>query len=127
MSTSTDSSKKPLDKIVLNYFDVRENSNKVWIGEIYADALFVAQWGRVRSDAKLQTKSKQFSSVDAARYELQKKKLEKLHKGYRETQVLQNKEVISTAVNLSAIATQQRKPSSSTLLKSIYTQSSRIL
>jgi poly [ADP-ribose] polymerase 2/3/4 len=107
MTQSIDSQKEPLDKVVLNYFDVRENSNKVWIGEIYADGSFVAHWGRVRSDSKLQTKSKQFKSVDAARDELQKKKLEKLRKGYRETQVLQNNEVISTAVNLSAIATQQ--------------------
>jgi predicted DNA-binding WGR domain protein len=54
MTKSIDLKKEPLDKIVLNYFDVRENSNKVWIGEIYADALFVAQWGRVRSEANLQ-------------------------------------------------------------------------
>jgi poly [ADP-ribose] polymerase len=107
MTTSIDSQKEPLDKIVLNYFDVRENSNKVWIGEIYADGLFVAQWGRVRSDTKLQTKSKQFKSVDVARYELEKKKHEKLRKGYRETQVLQNNEVAATTVNLSEIATQQ--------------------
>jgi predicted DNA-binding WGR domain protein len=63
MAQSIDSKKEPLDKIVLNYFDVRENSNKVWIGEIYADGLFVAQWGRVRNDTKLQTNSKQFSGV----------------------------------------------------------------
>jgi poly [ADP-ribose] polymerase 2/3/4 len=107
MAQSIDSQKEPLDKIVLNYFDVRENSNKVWIGEIYADALFVAQWGRVRSDTKLQTKSKQFSSVDAARYELENKKREKLRKGYRETQVLSKNEVAATAVNLREIATQQ--------------------
>jgi poly [ADP-ribose] polymerase 2/3/4 len=107
MAQSIDSKKEPLEKIVLNYFDVRENSNKVWIGEIYADGLFVAQWGRVRSDAKLQTKSKQFKSVDAARNELALKKLEKLRKGYRETQVLHNNEVAATTVNLREIATQQ--------------------
>jgi hypothetical protein len=45
MTKLIDSNKKPLDKVVLNYFDVRENSNKVWIGEIYADGLLVAQWG----------------------------------------------------------------------------------
>jgi poly [ADP-ribose] polymerase len=107
MTQSIDSNKKPLDKVVLNYFDVRENSNKVWIGEIYSDGEFITRWGRVRSGANLQSKRKQFSSVDIARCELQKKKLEKLRKGYRETQVLQNNEVISTAVNLSEIATKQ--------------------
>jgi poly [ADP-ribose] polymerase 2/3/4 len=96
-----------LEKIVLNYFDAKENSNKVWIGQILSDGTLVSQWGRVRDKTNLQSNSKQFSSVAAARNELESKKREKLRKGYRETQVLSNNEVAATAIDLSAIATQQ--------------------
>jgi poly [ADP-ribose] polymerase 2/3/4 len=97
----------PLTKVVLNYFDRQQNSNKVWIGEIFNDGSFVASWGRIRAKGKLQSQTKKFTSIESAHRELEIKKREKISKGYRETQVLSNSEIAISATILSNIATSQ--------------------
>jgi poly [ADP-ribose] polymerase len=93
----------------MNYFDVAENSNKVWIGIAYADGTFETRFGRVREGANLQTKIKRFGSESAALCELERKHHEKLRKGYRDTSVLDNETIImnAPAADLSKIAVEQ--------------------
>ncbi len=74
----------------MNYFDPGENSNKVWIGMAYESGLFETKFGRVRDGANLVKKQKQFDSKIEAEHELEKKRREKLRKGYRDTVVLDN-------------------------------------
>jgi poly [ADP-ribose] polymerase len=74
----------------MNYFDPGENSNKVWMGMAYDDGLFETRFGRVRDGANLVKKQKKFDSKIAAESELEKKRREKLRKGYKDTVVLDN-------------------------------------
>jgi poly [ADP-ribose] polymerase 2/3/4 len=74
----------------MNYFDPGENSNKVWMAMAYDNGLFETKFGRVRDVANLVKKQKQFSSKTEAEYELEKKRREKLRKGYKDTVVLDN-------------------------------------
>lgn len=74
----------------MNYFDPDENSNKVWIGMAYDSGFFVTRFGRVRDSANLAQKVKKFESGTRAEAELEKKRREKLRKGYKDTVVLDN-------------------------------------
>lgn len=74
----------------MNYFDPEENSNKVWIGIAYSDGSFETRFGRVRDDANLVSKKKQFATQAAAENELERKRREKLRKGYKDTVVVDN-------------------------------------
>lgn len=74
----------------MNYFDPTENSNKVWIGYAYSDGRFETRFGRVRDDANLVSKEKKFATQAAAEAELERKRREKLRKGYRDTVVVDN-------------------------------------
>src|SRR5215467_1290098 len=74
----------------MNYFDPGENSNKVWIGIAYSDGSFETRFGRVRDEAKLNSKKKKFASQMAAEHELERKRREKLGKGYKDTVVVDN-------------------------------------
>jgi predicted DNA-binding WGR domain protein len=75
----------------MNFFDTKENSNKVWIGMAYANGRFETRFGRVRHGANLQTSPpKDFGSESSAVYYLEQKRREKLRKGYRDTSVLDN-------------------------------------
>lgn len=74
----------------MNYFDPGENSNKVWMGMAYDDGLFETKFGRVRDGANLVKKQKQFSSKIEAEHELERKRREKIRKGYKDTVVLDN-------------------------------------
>jgi len=74
----------------MNYFDPGENSNKVWIGMAYSDGRFETRFGRVRDEANLVSKEKKFPSQAAAEAELERKRREKLRKGYKDTVVLDN-------------------------------------
>lgn len=94
----------------MNYFDIAENSNKVWIGLAFDDGKFETRFGRVREGSKLAVKSKQFSSTSFALAELERKHAEKLRKGYRDTSVLDNAEMIisnTQPAELSKIAVEQ--------------------
>lgn len=98
-----------IKKHTLNYFDPDENSNKVWVGIAYDDGLFETQFGRVRDMSKLVSKQKKFDSKDKAERELEKKRREKIRKGYKDTVVLDNEVSISNAGarNLSRLAVEQ--------------------
>lgn len=74
----------------MNYFDPAENSNKVWIGIAYSDGKFETRFGRVRDEAKLMSKQKQFATQYDAEAELERKRREKLRKGYKDTVVVDN-------------------------------------
>lgn len=74
----------------MNYFDPGENSNKVWIGMAYSDGKFETRFGRVRDEATLVSKEKKFASQALAEAELERKRREKLRKGYKDTVVLDN-------------------------------------
>ncbi len=74
----------------MNYFDPDANSNKVWIGIAYSDGKFETQFGRVRDEANLVSKVKNFPSRADAENELERKRREKLRKGYKDTVVLDN-------------------------------------
>lgn len=74
----------------MNYFDPGENSNKVWMGMAYDTGLFETKFGRVRDGANLVKKQKQFTSNIESESELEKKRREKLRKGYKDTVVLDN-------------------------------------
>jgi poly [ADP-ribose] polymerase 2/3/4 len=95
----------------LNYFDPAENSNKVWTGIAYDTGLFETQFGRVRDGKNLAKKQKQFRSKVEAEHELDKKRREKLRKGYKDTVVLDNH--VETTIKkdkqdeLSRLATEQ--------------------
>ena len=95
----------------MNYFDPGENSNKVWIGIAYSDGRFETRFGRVRDEANLVSKEKKFASQAAAEHELERKRREKLRKGYKDTVVFDNH--VQTAIskgkkdNLSQIAAEQ--------------------
>lgn len=81
----------------MNYFDPGENSNKVWIGMAYSDGRFETRFGRVRDEANLVSKEKKFASQGAAEQELERKRREKLRKGYKDTVVLDNN--VQTAIH----------------------------
>lgn len=89
-SVATLSSGTPSKQHTLNYFDPDENSNKVWIGIAYDNGFFESRFGRVRDGANLTSKSKKFTTRHEAEYELDKKRREKLRKGYKDTVVLDN-------------------------------------
>lgn len=95
----------------MNYFDPGENSNKVWIGAAYSDGLFETRFGRVRDGANLAKKQKKFASKTEAERELERKRREKLRKGYKDTVVLDNHVETSISKNrreeLSKIAAQE--------------------
>ena len=74
----------------MNYFDPGENSNKVWIGMAYSDGKFETRFGRVRDEANLVSKEKKFANQALAEAELERKRREKLRKGYKDTVVLDN-------------------------------------
>jgi poly [ADP-ribose] polymerase len=74
----------------MNYFDPAENSNKVWIGIAYSDGSFETQFGRVRDGSNLACKKKKFTTQSAAENELERKRREKLRKGYKDTVVVDN-------------------------------------
>jgi poly [ADP-ribose] polymerase 2/3/4 len=80
----------------MNYFDPGENSNKVWIGIAYSDGSFETRFGRVRDEANLVSSRKSFASQTAAENELERKRREKLRKGYKDTVVLDN--TVQTAI-----------------------------
>ena len=71
----------------MNYFDPGENSNKVWIGMAYSDGKFETRFGRVRDEATLVSKEKKFATQADAENELERKRREKLRKGYKDTVV----------------------------------------
>lgn len=104
-----DSSPKVFKKYTLNYFDPDENSNKVWIGTAYDSGLFETQFGRIRDASKLVSKQKKFDSKEKAERELEKKRNEKIRKGYKDTVVLDNEVSISNSGsrNLSKLAAEQ--------------------
>lgn len=94
----------------LNYFDADANSNKVWIGEAYDNGDFITRYGRVREGANLAISKKNFDSQWLAEFELERKRKEKLKKGYRETQIVTDATIIqkvSSKTTLQAIARQQ--------------------
>lgn len=100
----------------MNYFDPGENSNKVWIGIAYSDGAFETRFGRVRDEANLVSSRKNFPTQYAAENELERKRREKLRKGYKDTVVLDNT-VHTTFVknkkdNLSQIAADEIEGSS---------------
>src|SRR5262245_9863638 len=72
----------------MNYFDPAKNSNKVWTGMAYDTGLFETRFGRVRDAKNLAVKQKQFRSKVEAEHELDKKRREKLRKGYKDTVVI---------------------------------------
>ncbi len=74
----------------MNYFDPGENSNKVWIGLAYSDGKFETRFGRVRDEATLVSKEKNFATQADAEHELERKRREKLRKGYKDTVVVDN-------------------------------------
>lgn len=74
----------------MNYFDPAENSNKVWMALAYTDGLFETRFGRVRDGANLVKKQKRFASKIEAEREIEKKRREKIRKGYKDTVVLDN-------------------------------------
>ena len=74
----------------MNYFDPNENSNKVWIGIAYSDGGFETRFGRVRDEVNLNSSSKQFRDQFAAEHELERKRREKLRKGYKDTVTIDN-------------------------------------
>lgn len=74
----------------MNYFDPNENSNKVWIGIAYSDGSFETKFGRVRDEANLVSSPKKFANQAAAEHELERKRREKLRKGYKDTVVVDN-------------------------------------
>ncbi len=95
----------------LNYFSPDENSNKVWIGLAYDDGAFETRFGRVRDGANLAVKKKTLSSKFDAEHHLEKKRNEKIRKGYKDVAVFDNEieTVISNSqpADLSKIAAEQ--------------------
>ncbi|MGB2750909.1 MAG: hypothetical protein WBC19_02535 [Pyrinomonadaceae bacterium] len=87
----------------MNYFDPAGNSNKVWIGIAYDDGSFETQFGRVRDEANLVSSHKKFDTQFGAENELERKRREKLRKGYKDTVVLDN--------NVAAAITKDKKVS----------------
>lgn len=81
----------------LNKFDLGVNSNKVWIGTAYSDGKIKTEWGRIRENAKLQSKTRDLGSSSAAERELERLSREKLAKGYRESQVFGGEREVETA------------------------------
>lgn len=94
----------------LNYFDPSENSNKVWRGIAFADGLFRTEFGRVRDgNLGMMNREKKLSSESAAISLLETKRLEKIKKGYRDSQVLggASEIVVSTSADLKTVAASQ--------------------
>lgn len=92
----------------LNFFDPQANSNKVWIGLAYKDGQFETRYGRVRDGANLAKTIKKLSSADAAVRELEKKRDEKIRKGYRETATLRDGEQVKAVpVDLKTVAVEE--------------------
>lgn len=83
-------------KYQMNYFDPTSNSNKVWIGIAYEDGTFETKWGRIGEGRQLAGKVKSYGSSIWAVNQLEIKRREKLIKGYQDTEVLEQTEVIST-------------------------------
>lgn len=103
-----------VEKVRLVYVEAEENSNKYWCGELFSNGDVKTSWGRIRDMANLQ--SKLFPS--AGKTFLDKKKREKLGKGYTELKTVETDAVQTKTVNnsdLSAIARQQIKVASPAL------------
>jgi poly [ADP-ribose] polymerase len=102
---------KVICRYTLNYFDPDENSNKVWIGVAYDSGFFETRFGRVRDSASLASRVKKFGSRAGAEAELERKRSEKLRKGYKDTVVLDNQAAASLGQDrkqeLSRIAAEQ--------------------
>lgn len=98
-------------KYQMNLFDPNANSNKVWIGLAYTDGKFETRYGRVRESAKFASTVKQLSSAFSAETLLERRRKEKLRKGYRDCEVFdaESEVVIKTSQpeNLSRIAAEQ--------------------
>lgn len=86
----TSSSGTVVKQYRMNYFDPDENSNKVWIGIAYSHGGFETRFGRVRDEANLHSSTKRFSDQSAALQELERKRREKLRKGYKDTVTIDN-------------------------------------
>ena len=95
----------------MNYFDPAENSNKVWIGIAYSDGSFETRFGRVRDEANLASSKKKFPTQTAAEHELERKRREKLRKGYKDTVVVDNAAAVAVGKSkrdqLSVLAAEQ--------------------
>lgn len=84
---------KVLRQYTLNLFEPEINSNKVWIGLAHDDGTFETRFGRVRDGASLASRKKSLGSAKAAELELERKRNEKLRKGYRDTAVVGNENI----------------------------------
>jgi poly [ADP-ribose] polymerase 2/3/4 len=89
----------------MNFFDANANSNKVWIGIAYQNGLFEARYGRVRDGANLAASAKTFSSEAAAIAELERKRGEKLRKGYRDSATVSAGESVTVAASQTDLKT----------------------
>lgn len=92
----------------MNLFDPAANSNKVWIANAYADGTFETRYGRVLENSNLAKTTKRFSSASGAINELERKCREKLYKGYRETQTIENGQTsVTVNVDVKSVAADQ--------------------
>lgn len=94
----------------LNYFDPSENSNKVWKGFAFADGTFRTEFGRVRDGGLgMMNREKKLGNEAAAVSLLESKRLEKIKKGYRDSQVLTSATeiVVAKPTDLKAVAASQ--------------------
>lgn len=73
----------------MNKFDPSINSNKVWIGVAFDDGTLETRYGRVRDGANLASTRKNLGSAYFAEQELERKRQEKLRKGYLDTSVFE--------------------------------------
>lgn len=81
----------------LNKFDPTVNSNKVWHGIAYSDGTFETRYGRIRTDANLAASRKTYYSSTEAANALERKRAEKLKKGYRDSATFSGEKVVCTA------------------------------
>lgn len=82
MANASSIGSQVVEQVTLNYFSVAQNSNKVWIGRVYANGTYTYQNARV--GAKLpDEKPKLMSSQGAALAYLRDKVYEKERSGYR--------------------------------------------
>lgn len=105
-----------LKQYQLNFFDPAVNSNKVWIGKAYSNGKFETHFGRIRKNGfGMQKNEKRLPSGNAALVMLERKRTEKLRKGYRDTAVVENSSetvITETKTNLSKIAVSEIEGSS---------------
>lgn len=65
-----------------HYYDLAENSDKIWAAACTDNGGYLAVWGR-RGNRKYQFQSKQFNGPTSARAEFDKMVAQKSHKGYQ--------------------------------------------